>query len=606
MKTIIFLLLLVVTQAFAQDAERIKGLESKLEKMTFLTWFHSEGFLVSCAFDPKSCDMTPAEVALVKKLGTVIPKSFKELKIKFLWEKDANGTFNIGGGAHRLAATGFKPGSIIYINKDLAIDIKKNKILPEADLFAILTHEYLHHLGLTDNDERVIDQLTAKVKKRMLELTETIDLSKVGLDYVRISVHHIFPVNQLTKFERHLRTFRILVESGDSIDFNWPYLSGAQGSNPAQSYEISMAAQAFPEKCRTDDYVQLMHISNLRWRNLPRPEDLYGAPIVADADFTLYCGATMETAVKIDHGFMFELVLEKRNGVAAFYQNAVYRAIADRRQTIAKPLKIQSVSTNTALIEDAGLWKGTAQVINSENVKISACEAKLTSNSFFKSRFYTDREHMPGVNCSVRRGNDNLWYVDFDYEVLSHFDTSEIYISKFYFTIDDEEVEVVPVFYPQLRIKSQSKDEQFKLEEVKILDSSKKDITSLGKQSWDISNDKVIFQFKFNYCKPSVIVFRFFIDFEFYKPGYTDTGIIASFDHPVHFDKANAQYKCENNKSTVTAEYLFDKKITPEVYRELRQKDVTTMKIKGVNMVTGDHRTHKFPFEAFDATVIWK
>jgi hypothetical protein len=157
-----------------------------------------------------------------------------------------------------------------------------------------------------------------------------------------------------------------------------------------------------------------------------------------------------------------------------------------------------------------------------------------------------------------------------------------------------------------LKIKSSSRDAEFKLVEVKIFDEAMRDITKVGMTSYHAFKDKIYFQFIFNYCKPEVIVSRFFVDFEFYQPGYSETGLIAFFDHPVEFDRSLKDYKCENKKSLLTAEYVLNKTFTPDILRELIKREVPTMKIIGVHLVTGDHRTHAFDFDSFRANVSWR
>ena len=124
-------------------------------------------YVKACLADPTGCQITEAEKTL---LTGVLFDLQNEGPLNFISARQNPGKFE-AAGTHRIAATTLHRGDAIYINVDELASIDY------AGAVAILTHEFGHHEGVTDTNDRVLDVLGSKVREFMLAHAEVSTLS---------------------------------------------------------------------------------------------------------------------------------------------------------------------------------------------------------------------------------------------------------------------------------------------------------------------------------------------------------------------------------------------------------------------------------------------
>lgn len=108
----------------------------------------------------------------------------QEKPLVFTSETQAPGTF-AAVGTHRVAVTGIHVGDLIQINDD------ELAAFGYFDAVAILTHEFGHHFGYTDNQERVLDIFGAKLKTYLLKTSEIVSLGRYQQPQMEIGRAHV-------------------------------------------------------------------------------------------------------------------------------------------------------------------------------------------------------------------------------------------------------------------------------------------------------------------------------------------------------------------------------------------------------------------------------
>ena len=139
-----------------------------------------------CVREPKVCDLTSNEAALLKKIHTNYMEDAKG-GLGLVDPKDNPGFFDLDPqSSHRFARTGEEVGEIIYLNTDQ---------LDKVDFFtaiAILVHEFGHHYGVLDTKDRPLDVLGAKVATAIRRRTQIIDLSSFNQPHLKFYVVNLF------------------------------------------------------------------------------------------------------------------------------------------------------------------------------------------------------------------------------------------------------------------------------------------------------------------------------------------------------------------------------------------------------------------------------
>ena len=121
-------------------------------------WKHLPDFLKACLHS-SDCQLTNDQRKLIEELKPSFGL-YKPATLRFLTEREG-GFQSSSGETERLALTGSRPGSEIKINTDRYGTPGHSLGVPFW--MGILTHELVHHLGIPDDQNRIPDQLGAKI-----------------------------------------------------------------------------------------------------------------------------------------------------------------------------------------------------------------------------------------------------------------------------------------------------------------------------------------------------------------------------------------------------------------------------------------------------------
>jgi hypothetical protein len=527
---------MIAFSAFGNNT-KIKHSEIQLDFLLSQSRMFIQRYIFSCIHDDKRCGLNNNEYKVLKSILDVIPNEFSDMKVIPLWESEANGMFNLGSGAHRLAVTGFRKNSTIYINKDLMINKKNGEIISQADIIGILVHEHGHHTGMTDNDERVLDIVANAVKKRFLSLSEQINLSSVGLPNIRFSIHNAFPFKQLRTYpDRLYRGLNVLSLNGNNGQTTFIYLVNndqVRGSNAGAVIELKQLVILYPKLCATESYVQAISLSNLRWRSLPQANDLENREISAQADARVLCGRTLETSKVINTSFIIsshtkvvdgELVLDTKS-----QKRYMVGDIDNFENDHSKGIKIDSLQMNTNVIAGGGVWSGISKLTSPTPLKIKGCYAAFTSKDFFTaSNLIGTLSHMI-YDCKIISQKGNQIEVKFNYPVDKNTKTTDIYIQSIYLVTSEYTASLKPQFRPRLKITNNTDESLFELNSVEPFDEYDNLQTSNGNYLVIPYTKKMRFKLVFNSCEQKFDVESFY----FKMTAHTADGKqIGSLDYP--------------------------------------------------------------------------
>ena len=92
--------------AYGNDAQ-IKHSEIQLNFLLSQSRMFLQRYFNSCLDAEDRCELNIKEYKILKNILDVIPAKFSDIKVIALWEHEAEGMFNLGVGAHRLAVIGF-------------------------------------------------------------------------------------------------------------------------------------------------------------------------------------------------------------------------------------------------------------------------------------------------------------------------------------------------------------------------------------------------------------------------------------------------------------------------------------------------------------------
>lgn len=178
----LFCLALILTSSMA-SADYLGELygSNQTEREIRWAWRHLADFVHSCRASADSCQKEPIN-GVVDQLSMYVPKNDEfemppwDALLVFVSEKERPDIFQTGNGEiHRVAVTEFKKGSKIFINTD-----RMN--FPLEQWIGILAHEAVHHLGYSDDEQRLPDQVGSEIQKHVKGqlLTANLDQFKVA------------------------------------------------------------------------------------------------------------------------------------------------------------------------------------------------------------------------------------------------------------------------------------------------------------------------------------------------------------------------------------------------------------------------------------------
>jgi hypothetical protein len=562
--------------------------------------------LISCAAHNNPCELSKLESGLIGKyINEVIPSDDVEGLIRAVWSKEQPGMFELNAGAHRLAVTKLKVNSTIYINKDLAINLNKNIIISQAQLIGILVHEFGHHLGFTDNEERFLDTFSAKIVKRFHTQSETIDLSYIGLPNIKFSIHNTYNAgdNDFDKYRR-FRGINFLGLNGNFAIYTFEYLYNIYDSrNVVLNNQIKIL---FPKLCGNVDLIQRIQLSNLHWVGLPSPKDFINRSINAKADAIISCGTNLKDAIEIKASFFIYSYLTKVNEKIVLSTEGQVISIGNKKSPDVKDkkfdLKIKSINTNE--ISGNGIWDIKAIVRTSKKLTLKNCAAIISSLSFKRAIDSPYKNMFERLGCYRYRKIDNYtWEINIRREINLNHKSAEIYIESIFFDFKEEkhQVKLIPEIRPKLKIENVNDERDFSLEKIYFMDG-KIDIIDTGFVSKNHSNLSHIVFMVFNSCKKKFKVNSIYFDLKGYN--FTDTKI-NSLSYLVDDKGASYEGLADNLKNISSRcvdgklEVSFDMKFKLEsiwghALKFMFAMSLEYMKLEKIRFMTKDHRYYEY------------
>jgi len=463
--------------AYANDT-KIKHSEIQLNFLLSQSRMFLQRYIFSCLDDESRCGLNAKEYTILKSILDVIPDKFSDMKVIALWEHEAQGMFNLGSGAHRLAVTGFRKNSTIYVNKDLMINKENGSIISQADIISILVHEHGHHTGITDTDERVLDVISNAIKKRFLSLSEEINLGSVGLPNIRFSIHNTFPFKELSTYHNRLyRGLNVLNLNGNNGMTTYIYLvnnSRTSGPNEGANIVLKQIVGLYPKLCPTESYVQGISLNNLRWRTLPRADDLENRDITAQADARVLCGRTLESSNVINTSYIIKSKTKMVDGLVTLDPSTQKRYIVGDIDNFendhSKGIRLNSLKMNTDEITGNGLWSGVAKLTLPRSIELKGCWLDFTSKTFVTASSVIGTSSLIIYDCKIVTQNGREIEVKFNYPIKNNIKSSDIYIQNIYIKTSEYTANIKPQFRPKLKITNIVDESLFNLNRVEIFD----------------------------------------------------------------------------------------------------------------------------------------
>lgn len=595
--------------------EKVKRAEYMLERLTIHTGLSLPKYIASCFWPRNPCGVTDPKVGdalnkIVQTAGNfpVIPT--------LIWEHESNGMFNRGNASHRLAVTQLKPESPIYINKDLAINKETGEIISQADLISILVHEYGHHAGYQDTEDRILDRVSALIKRRFLQMSQTITLETLGYKNLKRNVYNAFPLNDLkTMPQRDMRRFNTVSFLGNDFRHSPIRLQNEGDIDPTdrnKNFLMKYILKKFSKVCKTEDYVQIIHADNLRWSNLPaRDESLEGKNVESTIDLKIFCGKDFQNLTEINAKQKHHATLQTINGEMALIRPS-FITVSSQEEDRSQDLQLTSVISNTNKITDGGVWKNIATVKVPSGLEIKNCTAILGSGQF--TQYWSAKPYKYRIdNCSVTKIDNKTTQLNFDYNVDENFSSSKVHITEITVLVKKKNgEEVYETLYPQLRpeltIINSVKDPFYTLDSVQVLDDHENQIMSIDQSTYDYLNRKLTFVLNFSSCYEHFNVDLLTFDLEFDR----EDQMMGMLPYFINTDDSlftmgsivEEESICVENKRTVRYSFVMNYgQLNQNILSYFQRENITKVRLKRVYFTSKDHRVFNYNFDSFSITV---
>lgn len=606
---ILFTLLICILSTNASAlSQKLKNSEKQLDILTKHLAVSIPRFILSCAKQNNPCNVQ--NMAQQEALNKIYMASGDLQSLgnfpKLLWESEANGLFNSTNSAHRLAVTQIKRGATIYINKDLAINKETGFIIDHAKLLSILVHEFGHHAGYTDNDERILDQVSSIIRRRYEALTQTINLEAIGLKNISISANSAFELDVLLRHDSRTERGVNLIELHGETARN--FLNPLVPNNPEDPWMAEITG-IMSSHCPSQDMIQAVHLSNLHWEKYPRSTN-GDQSVNALADLKVYCGHTLQSSIeaKATYRFLGELAMVKGERVIINSGWRIENPIYDDTDVIRfGKIRITNIETNTNTIKGNGTWQGEIEVYSPKNKRILACYPLFTSKTFPKP-FGTGVHEIPTHDCIINKVSPTKWILSFKYEIKDYFITSKINLSRVLLTTQEngmgQNTEVVtPPVSPILNIQNENDESIYKINSVRLLDEDDNSYQSFYKSRYDFRNKPVVFEIVFNSCYQHLNFPLMNIKITAIQNNTFPLGqLVYSVTMPnTLYNTQHASIissECINGKNRVKFGFPFSFHVQrDQVTQYIRMNNITSFRIDELYFAADDHRVFSYRFE---------
>ena len=395
----------------------------------------------ACLADQAGCQITDSEKSLIT--GIVFDMQ-NEGALNFISARQNPGRFE-SAGTHRIAATTLHRGDPIYINVDELDSIDY------AGAVAILTHEFGHHEGVTDTDDRVLDVLGSKVREFMLGHAEVSGLSEYNQPRSGMFIFNApgervsGATSQVFVYDAHGITS---VDAQLDRDFSCPvgltrqggiYVSQLRSEGPfdwdapAQTQDFGLRAQA-----------QVLCMGG------PKPEVIFytirfSVPMAPDAgpsspDWwktkTGHLLPSPEISI-FDRGFVdYERIFQVGSGL---------------------PLKVLKVDNPKPVLIGGEAWAITATVESPAPLTFQTCRADFTSKAFINLG-YKPRTTLDFTSCQFKSLGANRYEVQASFTFPKTTEARDYYLYSIELKLAGQDYALlgVPVFPVQVKVQSQA------------------------------------------------------------------------------------------------------------------------------------------------------
>ena len=305
----------------------------------------------------------------------------------FVSGREKPGFFNLGAdGQHRLAKTGDKPGSPIYINSDL-IEVYDEAGRPKfglAEAMGIIAHELGHHHGRKDSPERELDRFGAQLANHVRQNSEEAELKTSAGKTIRVSIHRprkADPENQFfsPRFTHGIRS-RVLLSDAAGIYDLTPGIR--------QMILLKVREQfADIEYIWTRPFTQFS-LSNLRVERDPDDQPsprggLLAHFLKADVD-VFFLGKKIGT----QHAktSLTLRIVSDASGVRVRYEPEVMGQLGplmrSRRPGASETAKLVDIDTNATALKAGDTWKVRASLELPHDYVVADIDAVISSPQF--------------------------------------------------------------------------------------------------------------------------------------------------------------------------------------------------------------------------------
>jgi hypothetical protein len=610
---VLFFILISVNSAANTKTQDLKLSEIQLNHLIMKSTKSLGKYIGACLFPTNACPIPSKKIATAMHKIFDVAKRITKLPIP-LWEHEAGGIFEHGKGSHRLAVTGHSPGSKIYINKDLAINKSTGEVIAEEDLVSILIHEIGHHAGYTDNEERILDQISSMVKKRFLQLNERISLKSIGLNDISISIFNTTTLPYLLKLPvTEYRSMDMITTMGSQFQISETMMR-SESENPTYSHQLMEAiTRTHSKECSSYNKVQGIFGSNLRWTKIPKLTKKSDSAISAAIDLTFFCGVDVSSSkeFKIVYSFNAQLVRTSDGFYKIVNPSWGIDSRLDTRSSVGE-VNIVSLKVNTDKIVGGGIWKGTLKVKLRNNKTIKSCWPTATAEHFHSDSNGVTHE-LNKSDCTFKKLSNNEWEVRFNWHIPKFVKSSKIYLAKIIFKLEDannrmEYIQAYPQFRQYLEIQNENDESLYTLEKVRVLNDKEEEIKSIKYDEYNFIKRDIVFEFTFSSCYEQL----FFSSMHF-KLLYFNNGT----------DIGNSSYEVASSKLTPNApvatvlstECIEGKKVLrfgfplsfngnlDQVLRFIKNNGIQSINIRDIGFTGVDHRVFKYNLDNFKLTL---
>ncbi|WP_413587093.1 hypothetical protein [Bdellovibrio sp. HCB274] len=365
---------------------------SLAEKKIRWIWSHRNDFIKACAMS--DCIQQEPLKSLLPKLYQ-IAKSSDQIQLQFVSEKSNPGFFSSNlGESHRIAITGRSPDSPIYFNTDLIANLTFENIV------AILFHEWTHHLGISDDSQRLPDQVGALMAK---DFTKNLLYSPyAGPDNLRMeSAVFQFPVpkdNLEQRFFNH--AFAFLTDGNNFLD-------------------TDLGKFTLVSACDKEDHqIAAQKTGTPHWRDLGVSDGKRNLRLTMILGNTCYKANAAGQLVDYHfarRGYKFDIVLDKNGLLDSSSEELLGDSLAADLDFVST-LEFLSVNYNKNQVKAGEAIQISMRVKSYTDLKPHHCDFGISQEGApLQAGGYPLVSNTP--NCQVKVVGENLWEISTSFTV---------------------------------------------------------------------------------------------------------------------------------------------------------------------------------------------